>query len=295
VLDAEEGGRDITVPADIVAAALAGFVVDVFSFDRSTPFSFLDVTDGVSDAARVCCFTVRLGGLTGLWGVSEEEDDSLSFAFSAGEELSFRRVPTRGGVGGPLLNGSTDLGRNLGRAELLGLGLRPAFRPRKTSLVMSAILADPSSEEVPFALDEARVCRVIVSTASGGSLPIGKTSIDARAAAPITLNRLWREPTSFDFLTSFSEPPDFPLSLFMTSANALLTEESVMEWRTLVACFGGRTAPLALAGSEEGMLVCCGRVNEKRRESAAQKRTDSCLMGCGAGSNPQLQLGQSLE
>lgn len=102
-------------------------------------------------------FTVLFGrGLGGLVGESDDDDDRSSLAFSTGEALSFRRSPTRGGVG-PLEVGSTDFGRYLGRAEPLGLGLRLARRVREISEVRSATFERPSSADGPAIFDEERV------------------------------------------------------------------------------------------------------------------------------------------
>jgi hypothetical protein len=156
----------------------------------------------------------------------------------------------------PLLPSSTELERSLGKAELFILGLRLVVRVKEISEVRSATFAGPSSEDVPVAsaFVAERVCLVIVFI-SGDSLLIGGTSIDVRVFVPRALRRPWREPTSFDLRAAFSKALDFPISLLLiTSASALLIEERVIECRTLVGCFAGRAAPLAIAESAEGMV-----------------------------------------
>lgn len=81
----------------------------------------------------------------------------------------------------------------------------------------------------------------------------GTTSIDARA---LELGRATGASFgSLDFLVGFSRVPFLALSLFMTSAKALPTEESVIECLIFVGGFVGRAAPLEIVGSAVG-IVC---------------------------------------
>lgn len=81
----------------------------------------------------------------------------------------------------------------------------------------------------------------------------GTTSIDARA---LELGRITGESFgSLYFLVGFSRLPLFALSLFITSAKALPTEERVIECLVFVGGFVGRTAPLEIVGSAVG-IVC---------------------------------------
>jgi hypothetical protein len=81
----------------------------------------------------------------------------------------------------------------------------------------------------------------------------GTTSIEARA---LELDRgTGASLSSLDFLVGFSRVPFFALSLFMTSARALPTEERVIECLILVGGFVGRVAPLEIVGSAVG-IVC---------------------------------------
>ena len=77
----------------------------------------------------------------------------------------------------------------------------------------------------------------------------GTTSIDARALEPD------RVTDSLDFLVGFPRVPFFALSLFITSAKALPTEERVIECLIFVGGFVGRAAPLEIVGSAVG-IVC---------------------------------------
>lgn len=81
----------------------------------------------------------------------------------------------------------------------------------------------------------------------------GTTSIEARA---LEFDRV--KGVSFgslDFLVCLSRVPFFALSLFITSAKALPTEERVIECLIFVGGFVGRTAPLEIVGSAVG-IVC---------------------------------------
>ena len=81
----------------------------------------------------------------------------------------------------------------------------------------------------------------------------GTTSIDALVLA---LDRVMVASfVSFDFLVGLSRVPFFALSLFITSAKALPTEERVIECLTFVGGFVGRAAPLEIVGSAVG-IVC---------------------------------------
>ena len=83
-------------------------------------------------------------------------------------------------------------------------------------------------------------------------LPDDGTSIDPRA---LELDRLGGASfRSLGFLVGFSRVPVFALSLFMTSANALPTEERVIECLILVGGFVGRAAPLEIVGSAVGIV-----------------------------------------
>ena len=77
----------------------------------------------------------------------------------------------------------------------------------------------------------------------------GTTSIDARA---LELD------SSLDFLVGFSRVPFFALSLFMTSAKALPTEERVIECLIFVGGFVGRAAPPEIVGSAVGIVRWTG-------------------------------------
>lgn len=80
----------------------------------------------------------------------------------------------------------------------------------------------------------------------------GTTSIEARA---LELDRVAGASLgSFDFLVGLSRVPFLALSLFITSARALPTEESVIECLILVGGFVGRTAPLEIVGSAVGIV-----------------------------------------
>lgn len=84
----------------------------------------------------------------------------------------------------------------------------------------------------------------------------GRTSIDARA---LEVDRATGGSfDSLDFLDDFSRAPFFALSLFMTSAKALPTEERVIVCLIFVGGFVGRAAPLEIVGSAVGM-VCWTR------------------------------------
>ena len=95
----------------------------------------------------------------------------------------------------------------------------------------------------------------------------GATSIDPRA---LELDRLAGTSfSSLDLLVGFSRAPAFPLSLFMTSAKALPTEERVIECLILVGGFVGRVAPLEIVGSAVGIVSLtqlsefCGEIREE--------------------------------
>ena len=80
----------------------------------------------------------------------------------------------------------------------------------------------------------------------------GTTSIDARARE---LGRVRGESFgSLDFLVDFSRLALFALSLFITSAKALPTEERVIECLIFVGGFVGRAAPLEIVGSAVGIV-----------------------------------------
>lgn len=82
---------------------------------------------------------------------------------------------------------------------------------------------------------------------------VGTTSIDARA---LELDRVTGVSFgSLNLLVGFSRAPFFGLSLFMTSAKALPTEERVIECLIFVGGFVGRAAPLEIVGSAVG-IVC---------------------------------------
>lgn len=119
--DEADGGREDEVPADMVAAVVADFAGGGPLREPVVIFagcSLFNVWAGMSEAARVCPIADRFSLGLGGRGESDEDDGLLS-----GEGLNLRRSPTRGGVGA-LEVGSTDFGRYLGKAELLGLGLR---------------------------------------------------------------------------------------------------------------------------------------------------------------------------
>jgi hypothetical protein len=81
----------------------------------------------------------------------------------------------------------------------------------------------------------------------------GTTSIDARA---LELDRVKGASFgSLNFLADFSRPPFFALSLFMTSAKALPTEERVIVCLIFVGGFVGRATPVEIVGSAVG-IVC---------------------------------------
>lgn len=82
------------------------------------------------------------------------------------------------------------------------------------------------------------------------------TSIEARVvgAPPKALRRPLRELASFAFREALSALAAL-LSLFMTSANALPTDERVIECLILTGGFAGRAAPPGVAGSAEGIIV----------------------------------------
>lgn len=80
----------------------------------------------------------------------------------------------------------------------------------------------------------------------------GTTSIDARA---LELDRVTVASfSSLDFLVGFSRVLFFALSLFITSAKALPTEERVIECFIFVGGFVGRAAPLEIVGSAVGIV-----------------------------------------
>jgi len=77
-------------------------------------------------------------------------------------------------------------------------------------------------------------------------------SIDARA---LELDRVTGASfSSLDFFVGLSRVPAFALSLFITSARALPTEERVIECLILVGGFVGRTAPLEIVGLAVGIV-----------------------------------------
>lgn len=83
-------------------------------------------------------------------------------------------------------------------------------------------------------------------------LPDDGTSIDARA---LELGRLTGVSFgSLNFLVGLSRVPVFALSLFITSANALPTEDRVIECLIFVGGFVGRAAPLEIIGSAVGIV-----------------------------------------
>ena len=80
----------------------------------------------------------------------------------------------------------------------------------------------------------------------------GTTSIDARA---LELDRgTGASFGSLNFFVGFSRVPFFALSLFITSAKALPTEERVIECFIFVGGFVGRAAPLEIVGSAVGIV-----------------------------------------
>ena len=80
----------------------------------------------------------------------------------------------------------------------------------------------------------------------------GTASIDARA---LELGRVTGASFgSLGFLVGFSRVPFFALSLFITSAKALPTEERVIECLIFVGGFIGRAAPLEIVGSAVGIV-----------------------------------------
>lgn len=80
----------------------------------------------------------------------------------------------------------------------------------------------------------------------------GTTSIEARA---LELDRVAGVSFgSLNLLVGFSRVPFFALSLFITSAKALPTEERVIECLIFVGGFVWRAAPLEIVGSAVGIV-----------------------------------------
>lgn len=80
----------------------------------------------------------------------------------------------------------------------------------------------------------------------------GTTSIDARA---LELGRVTDASLdSLSFLVGFSKVPFLALSLFITSAKALPTEDRVIECLIFVGGFVWRTAPRGIVGSAVGIV-----------------------------------------
>jgi len=80
----------------------------------------------------------------------------------------------------------------------------------------------------------------------------GMTSIDARALEPGRVTDAFFG--SLGLFVGFSRVPFFALSLFITSAKALPTEERVIECLIFVGGFVWRAAPLEIVGSAVGIV-----------------------------------------
>ena len=156
--------------------------------------------------------------------------------------------------GGFLEGGSVELGRNLGSVVPVVLGLRLDTLDRETLDALIFSVRDGLTSEWPNAAFKApRVRKATGVMSNEAPRPDdGTTSIEARA---LELGRLNDASLgSLGLLVGFSRAPVFALSLFITSAKALPTEERVIECLIFVGGFVGRAAPLEIVGSAVGIV-----------------------------------------
>jgi len=151
--------------------------------------------------------------------------------------------------------GSAEFGRNLGNEVPVALGLKLEVLDSEALDALRFSVCDSLTSEWPKAAFRAPRVREATGAMSN-EVPRpddGMTSIDARA---LELDRATGETfCSLDFLVGFSRVPCFALSLFITSAKALPTEERVIECLIFVGGFVGRAAPLEIVGSAVGIVL----------------------------------------
>lgn len=156
--------------------------------------------------------------------------------------------------GGFFEGSSVELGRNLGKAVPVALGLTLDALDRETLDALTFPICGSLTSEWPNAAFKAPLVRNATGAASNEEPrpDDGTTSIDARA---LELGRMTGVSFgSLDFLVGFSRVLAFVLSLFITSAKALPTEERVIVCLIFVGGFVGRAAPLEIVGSAVGIV-----------------------------------------